>query len=130
MIYKMFFLIVVFSANCCFCQQKNYQFFSGKWINIQYEYILKNKSYKDAGATITPKFLLIDSFGRCTIFSNFEQKSSAGMPIRERSFGKAIKQLTYKHWGEMYLTQILNSDSLIVITAKNNGMSIVFRKVY
>ena len=109
-------------------QKKLYPNFCGKWINTQYEYTLKYDSNTKGTPNITPVYLVIDSFGFCTIMSRFEQKGTAGKPYKERTFGP-IKQLTYKHWGQMYLTQIANSDSLIALSSINNGMGILFRKI-
>lgn len=130
MVNKILLLLAFLFFKYSYGQQKKVDsFFFGNWINTQYEYTLKYEQNPKGTSNITPYRLSIDSLGLCTIMIRFEQKSSAGKPIRERSYGP-IKQLTYKHWGEMYLTQIANSDSLMAVSCKNTGMSILFRKVY
>lgn len=129
MINKLLFLISLFCFKYSFSQQKKmYPDFCGKWINTQYEYTLKYEPNNVGTANITPHYLVIDSFGLCTIMIRFEQKAIAGKPYRERTFGP-IKQLTYKHWGQMYLTQVANSDNLIAVSSSNTGMCILFRKI-
>jgi hypothetical protein len=130
MVNKILFLVAFLFSKHSYGQQKKVDsFFCGKWINTQYEYTLKYEPNAKGTSSITPYRLVIDSFGLCTIMIRFEQKSSAGKPIKQKSFGP-IKQLTYKHWGEMYLTQVPNSDSLMAVSSKNTGMSILFRKVH
>ena len=129
MIFRVLFIAFIFCSQNSFSQQRKvYPEFCGKWINIEYEYVLKNDSNKNGLAYITPHYLVIDSFGFCKIFSRFEQMSNAGKPYKVRNFGK-IKELTYKHWGEMYLTQVQNDNSRIALSSKYNGISILLRKI-
>jgi hypothetical protein len=125
------FLLIIslfFGQNTIAQQRKTYPEFCGKWINVEYEYVVKYDSNKNGTAHITPLYLVIDSFGFCKIISRFEQMSDAGKPFKEQNFGK-IKELTYRHWGEMYLTQVANDSSKIALSSKNNGMSILLRKI-
>ena len=129
----MFRIIIISLSLFSFChsygQEKNsYPEFYGKWINMHFETTLTNSPTNKGIANITPQYIFIDTFGNLTIYSRFEQKSFVGKPYKLKLYGK-LKQLVYKHWGELYITQVSDSVNLVAITSLNNGMGVLFRKI-
>src|SRR5690349_21499190 len=102
-------------------------FFTGSWINTQFEdYKSKQKSLNFLG-NISPHYLLIDSVYNLTVIWNLELRSVFGKPISRRNY-EPIQELRYKIKNEIRLEQIPGEANLISLVFVNGGACIIFKR--
>lgn len=123
-------IIFLFSFCTAFAQTKKISWMTGQCVNTQFVQFRNQHKNEAILYNISPWFINIDSFGRCSIILKFEQKSDMGFPI-DSSNWYGLPGYHYKKNYNVWLSNVKDTDSLLVYSnGITPGAGIIFKRYY
>ncbi len=114
--------ILCIATNCTGQQNK----FQGLWANTRYQRIT---GYIDKiGISKSPRFIKIDSGGRCKIMNDAEHFVDLGLPVTRKNEG-VEEELTYKGRLTYVITTNDSTDQFMSLEISSSGFYVLLTRV-